>query len=631
MVAGAMMMPGSARAQRVDENTVAQAEDAFGLNVSGQNLGLYDPGNARGFSPSAAGNIRLDDLYFDQQGNFTSRLINGYRILVGPSVLGHPFPAPSGVAEFKLRRPGDHSVLSVSTQADSFGGHLIEADAQWRHALPGLGLAGGMGLYHYDNWYGGTAETLSSAVIANWQPTDTLRITPFWSRIRNWDQQAAPTILLGGSALPPAIDPRRFTGQHWAKSDGTDFNYGVVGDAARGTWRLRGGVFRSTTSQPISYAPLFVDTLSSGAADRVVLAQRDQSAMATSGELELSRTLAEGPRKHALHLAIWARDQTRRYGASAAATLTTGTIERSDFTALPVFAFGAQTRDRVEQLTYGLAYEGSWDHIGVVNLGLQRSDYSKSVVTPGGALPESRDTPLLFNASIAVRVTGAVTLYAGTSRGLEESDVAPTIAVNRDEAPPAIRTRQIDAGLRWSLTHSLTLVGSVFRIEKPYYGLDGHRYFRNLGRIRHQGVELSLAGSPTPGLSVVAGALLLDAQITGEEVDTGLVGRRPVGSSPGTYIASVDYRPPAWKIMSVDVNLSHDARRIVSVDDRVKLPDRTLLDLGTRFYFSIDRKPAVFRLQATNILDTFSWDVAGGSALQTHSPRQVTARLTVDI
>jgi len=630
-MAGAVAIPGSARAQRVDENTVAQAEDAFGLNISGQNLGLYDPGNARGFSPSAAGNIRLDGLYFDQQGNFTSRLINGYRILVGPSVLGHPFPAPSGVAEFTLRRPGDHSVLSVSAQADSFGGRLIEADGQWRHALPGLGLAGGLGRYHYDNWYGGTAEALSSAIIGNWQPTDTLRITPFWSRIRNWDQEAAPTILLQGSSLPPAIDPRRFTGQHWAKSDQTDFNYGVVGDATPGPWRLRGGVFRSTTSQPISYAPLFVDTLSSGAADRVVLAQRDMRAMATSGEFKLSRTFAEGPRKHALHLAIWGRDQTRRYGASAAAALTPGTIGESDFTAKPVFAFGAQTRDRVKQLTYGLAYEGSWDNVGVVNLGVQRSDYRKSVVTPAGALPESRDTPFLFNASIAVRVTKAVTLYAGTSRGLEESDVAPTIAVNRDEAPPAIHTRQIDAGLRWSLTGSLSLVGSVFRIEKPYYGLDDHRYFRNLGRIRHQGVELSLAGSPTPGLSVVAGALLLDAQVTGEEVDKGLVGHRPVGSSPGTYIASVDYRPPAWKIMSVDINLSHDARRIVSVDDGVKLPDRTLLDLGTRFYFSIDRKPAVFRLQATNIFDSFSWDVAGSSALQTHTPRQVTARVTVDI
>ncbi|MDQ2877596.1 MAG: TonB-dependent receptor [Pseudomonadota bacterium] len=621
----------SASAQRVDENAVAQAQDAFGINVSGQNLGLYDPSNARGFSPSAAGNIRLDGLYFDQEGNFTSRLVGGYHILVGPAVLGHPFPAPSGIAEFQLRKPGDADVLSLSADIDSFSGYLFEADGQLHGVLPGLGLAGGVGLYHYDNWYGGTADTISSAVIAKWQPVAHLRITPFWSRIRNWRNEDTPTILFDGTDLPPAVDPRRFTGQHWATSNNTSLNYGAFADADLGPWQVRAGLFRSTSTNPISYAPLFLNTQPSGAADRVVLAERDQSAKATSGEIELSRTFSEGPRKHALHLAVWGRDQNRRYGASATATLTPGSIDRSDFTAPPTYVFGDQTHDQVRQLTYGIAYEGSWDRIGVVNLGLERSNYRKAVVTPTVALPVSRDQPWLFNASIAVRLTRAVTAYAGLSHGLEESDVAPNIAVNRDEAPPAIRTKQIDGGVKWSLTKHLTVVASLFQIEKPYYGLDSSRYFRNLGQIRHRGAELSLAGSPTPGLSVVAGALLLDAEVTGEQVAAGLVGRHPVGSSPGTYIASVDYRLPALKAISVDANVSHNARRVASVDDGVALPDRTLLDLGMRYRFPISGKPAVLRVQATNILNTFSWDVAGSSALQTHSPRQITARVTVDI
>ncbi|MEO5866299.1 MAG: TonB-dependent receptor, partial [Sphingomonas sp.] len=543
------VIAGAASAQRVNENAVAQAEDAFGINVSGQNLGLYDPGNARGFSPSAAGNIRLDGLYFDQEGNFTNRLINGYHILVGPAVFGHPFPAPSGIAEFTLRKPGDHDVLSLSAQADSYSGYLVEADGQLHQALPGLGVAGGVGLYHYDNWYGGTADTLSMAAVATWRPTDNLSITPFWSRIRNWRSEAVPTILFDGPNLPPMVDPRRFTGQHWASSDNTSFNYGTLADAGLGLWHLRAGLFRSTSSNPISFAPLFLNTQASGAADRVVLAERDQGAAAASGEIELSRTFSEGPRKHAFHLAAWGRDQTRRYGASASATLTPGTIEQSDFVAAPAFTFGDQTHDHVRQLTFGIGYEGSWDRVGVVNLGLERSTYRKSVATPLLALPESRDNPWLFNASIALRVAQSVTAYVGLSHGLEESDVAPTIAVNRDEAPPAIRTKQIDGGLRWSITKRLTLVGSVFQIEKPYYGLDSNRYFRDLGEIRHRGAELSLAGSPAPGLSIVAGGLLLDAEATGQQVDPGLVGRHPVGSSPGTYIASIDYRPPALKVI----------------------------------------------------------------------------------
>ncbi|MGY4399114.1 iron complex outermembrane receptor protein [Sphingomonas sp. UYAg733] len=629
--AATILVPYEAHAQRVDENAVAQAEDAFGINVSGQNLGLYDPGNARGFSPSAAGNIRLEGLYFDQQGNFTSRLISGNRILVGPSVLGHPFPAPSGVAEFQLRKPGDHAVLSVSSQVDSFGGHLIEADGQLPGVLPGLGLAGGVGLYRYQFPYGGKGSTISTGLIARWQPTDRLEITPFWSRIRAWDNESAPTILFDGTQLPPAVKPRRFIGQHWAANDNRDFNYGGLARTSIGNWQLRGGLFRSTSERPHSFAPLFLGTSPSGAADRVVLAERDKLSAATSGEIELSRSLAEGPRKHLFRVAIRGRDQRRRYGANDVVALGRGSIDRPDFTEPPGFVFGEQTRDRVRQSTYGLAYEGTWRNIGVINLGIQRSSYRKSVTMPLATLPESRDRPWLYNAAIALRLNDTMTLYAGTSRGLEESDVAPTIAVNRDEAPPAIRTRQIDGGLRWSIGSHVTLVGSIFRIDKPYYGLDGARRFRDLGMIRHKGAELSLAGSPVTGLSVVAGALLLDAVVFGEQVDAGLVGRRPVGSSPGSYIASIDYRPPHWGAISFDANLSHDARRIVSLDNAVHLPDRTLLDLGLRYRFPLGGKPAIFRLQATNITNRFNWTVAGASALQVDSPRQIVGRITIDI
>ena len=53
--------------QRSDDNAVTQAEDAFGFAVGRESLGIYNAGNARGFSPTAAGNVRIDGLYFDPQ------------------------------------------------------------------------------------------------------------------------------------------------------------------------------------------------------------------------------------------------------------------------------------------------------------------------------------------------------------------------------------------------------------------------------------------------------------------------------------------------------------------------------------------------------------------------------------
>src|SRR6185437_8508589 len=59
---------GQARAQHAADNPVASADDAFGLTLGLESVGMYNPSGVRGFSPQAAGNVRIDGLYFDEQG-----------------------------------------------------------------------------------------------------------------------------------------------------------------------------------------------------------------------------------------------------------------------------------------------------------------------------------------------------------------------------------------------------------------------------------------------------------------------------------------------------------------------------------------------------------------------------------
>ena len=628
---GLSVLPaGQILAQRVNDNAVAQAEDAFGINVSGENLGLYGPGDVRGFSPTAAGNVRFDGLYVDKTANTTSRLVHGYRILVGASVLGHPFPAPSGIVDYQIRKP-DNNVLSVAADLDDFGGRFFEMDGQAREILPHLGVAGGVGFYRYSQWYGGRSHVLSTALTARWKPDAAVEIVPFWSRIHDAEDEALPTLLLDGAAAPRDGHARRFAGQHWAKGKEISYNEGVITNITLGGWQLRAGLFRSIDHIPINYTPLLVLHANEVDADRSMIAERGQSGDATSGQVMLSRTFEEGKRRHRVILAAWGRDHRRAYGASDEAALSPTPVDKPLYVPAPDFRFGPQTRDRVRQATLGLTYEGNWAGVGVLNLGIEKTDYDKRVVRPAGRLPASRSRPILYSGSAAVELTSSFAVYAGLSRGLEESPVAPSVAVNRNEAPPAIRTKQIDAGLRWSILPHLNLVAGGFRIDKPYYGLDDDRYFRNLGRIRHQGIELSLAGSPVSGLSVVGGAVRLDATVSGEDMDAGRVGRRPVGSSPLTLIASADYRLPQWPRLSVDANIERDSERIVSVDNRTRLPSRAQLDLGMRYRMNLFAKPSLLRVQMLNVTNQFSWDVIGSNALQVHQPRQLYAKLTVDI
>ena len=55
----------AATGQRAVENAIRQANDAFGTSIGRETIGLYNSSSVRGFSPTAAGNVRIDSLYFD--------------------------------------------------------------------------------------------------------------------------------------------------------------------------------------------------------------------------------------------------------------------------------------------------------------------------------------------------------------------------------------------------------------------------------------------------------------------------------------------------------------------------------------------------------------------------------------
>src|SRR4028119_2371705 len=137
-MAALLVDAGTAWAQRTGENAVASAQDAFGTSVGNERVGLYSPGSARGFSPIQAGNLRINGMYFDIQGDLNDRLISGSNVRVGLTAQSYPFPAPSGVADYSLRLPGSEAVASTVVGIGPFGGPRLEVDAQ----LPGTDTLG---------------------------------------------------------------------------------------------------------------------------------------------------------------------------------------------------------------------------------------------------------------------------------------------------------------------------------------------------------------------------------------------------------------------------------------------------------------------------------------------------------
>lgn len=209
--------------------------------------------------------------------------------------------------------------------------------------------------------------------------------------------------------------------------------------------------------------------------------------------------------------------------------------------------------------------------------------------------------------------------------------------MNRNEAPPALRTSQRDAGVRVRLPASLTLVAGVFDVQKPYFNLDPDRVYRELGDVTHRGVELSLTGSPVAGLTLVTGAVLLGGEVSGELVSSGRIGSRPVGQARRQMKLNADYRLPWHDDLSVDLGIVHFGDRAASAAPRpdlggeqVSIDGRTTVDIGARWRFRLREANAVARLLVQNVADERTWDVAASGAYTIPNPRRVAFTVTAD-
>lgn len=632
LLAGAALLAATpAFAQRSNENAVTSATDAFGTSVGNERVGIYNPFMARGFSPVQAGNVRLDGLYFDLQATPGERLIAGTTVRVGISAQSYPFSAPTGIADYSIRRAGDEAVASVTATASTIGPRSLAIDAQ----IPvggGLSVAAGTGYIADRFHYGADQEVVGVTVIPRWRSAgESVEIIPFVHWYGTSGGEAQPIYFSDGAYLPPEIERDTYFGPDWARGALGALNAGLIGTVRTGGWTLRGGLFRSVLDLKRSFTEIALDMSADGVADRFMAEERDRSNASWSGELRASRAIADGPRLHTLHFTLRGRDQDRRYGGGALHSLGRRPIDEPlGDVPRPAFALGPQTRDEVRQTSYGAGYDMRWRDVGEIAFSLQRTDYRKEVETPSGPLPVSANETWLMNATASVRAADWLTFYAGFARGLEESPVAPQVAVNRDEAPPAIVTRQIDAGVRLILPRNMRLIAGLFDVSKSYFALDTGRVFRNLGEVRHRGVEVSLAGQPLPGLTAIVGAVFLDGTLAGDARDQGLVGRRPIGWF-GRYVnGALDYRVPSVEGLSLDIAYESTSDRAADRLNTFVIPARYVLALGARYRFAIDEAPATLRVQAGNILGNYGWNNLG-EGFHYNVPRRFTASLAVDL
>lgn len=609
-------------AQNADENAVAEAEDAFGFTVGNETVGLYSSASVRGFSPISANNVRIDSLYFDQQGPLVYNAFDSSSIEVGLNARGYVLPNPSGVVDFRLRRPGARDAVSLTAGVDPFTSPYISATISMG-GRDKPGLAGRLAYYpRGNNAQGGQYSNFTAGVAGFTSLRANLDISVF-AEIEDYQGQSSPTYFSLGPYLPPPVPRGKFLGQPWALYEYRTTNAGAILD-----WQVdqnsevRFGLFRSTYDLRSGAYDLVTGLDRAGNGRRLIYVFPPEMDVSISGEVQYRRIIETGRFRVTGTASVRGRTVDRQRREAAIVNLGDVNLDRLVVQPEQEFNFGAEVADAVNQIGFGLHSRIQWNQRLDISLGVQKSEYAKAVIQD--EVTESMaSSPWLYQVLAAWSVSPNLVVYVSASNGLEESGTAPAQAANRGEVLPATITDQQEIGFR--LTRGpMTLTASGFALAKPYPNLNPLGQFDFIGIIRHRGVELSLAGQPINGLDLLAGALYLNAEVD-QTVDKLRRSFPAVGQPRYRLLLSANYQLPETEKISLDGSVTFQGGRVAKLNPVVQAPDYALLNAGIRYQI---RPNIVARAELRNIFDTYGYTVSSTSAFGYVPGRSVRLALT---
>lgn len=626
-------VPSAAHAQRTDDNAVRAAEDGFGSSVGNEEIGIYNIGSARGFSPLDAGNVRMDGLYLDVHGDLPDGMLSGSAVKVGITAVRTPLLAPSGVAEFSLKQIGGRPVTSIGLILGDFGSPALEAETRIGRK-DGFSLVAAGRLNIDSNYHDGSDDHgWNYALVPRLQIGADSHVQAYFGQSRFTGFEDGPIYYTSGAYTPPRIPRRSRVQQDWNRNGGLSTQSGLVADVGLGDgWRAKAGLFRAQISFD-SGAFEFVDQISvDGSGVRSAVLSPRYDARSWSGEARLTKYLTAGDLQAELSASVRFRSLRETSGAGELFVLDSAAVPLATSSQVPYPQVNFDQRDtnEVRQIQPGFSGMVSMKGLGALNIGLQKANYRKQVRFGSGLSAAVTSKPLLWNAGVALLPFPKLTIYVGMSRGLEEAGVAPDIAANSNTALPAAITRQKDIGLHWQPSDRFSLIAGAFSIRRPYANLDVANIYRYLGELSNKGLEVSLVARPVKAVSLVIGAARQWPLLAGEEVDNGAIGTVPVAFPEYQANVAIDADLPWFAGLSANANMWVTGPREARANGALRLPVRQRADIGLRYRFK--RHGADWSLSANvgNVFDSYGWNVSGDGGFSYSSPRSFSLTLFGD-
>jgi iron complex outermembrane receptor protein len=555
-------------------------------------------------------------------------------VLKGASSLYYGLVPPSGVVNFVTKRAGDTPVTSFETSVNQHGGADAHVDIGRRFAGGDMGLrvnavAGkqDIGIANYS----GDRSLLSAAYDWRVAPGFSLKADLEHYR-KDVSEQAAirvPDAVGGRIDLPRVPDNKTNLAGEWQHYDAHATNALLRGDLALGdAWSLTVETGRAETVRDRRFSQFRNYDLATGEGQLEIFFGEGQRYTNTNHRVELLGLLGTGFVRQELTLGYTYNRRNAFSGDSAPNAL----VPQNLYDPRPVPELNpaltrpgtdSTIRDKGLYAFDRISFGDRWQLLA----GLRASDYSNENVNSRYSTDDVSP-----NLSLMFKPSPDTSIYASYLEGLEETGTAPSSRANSGEILPPAVNKQKELGIKTRAWRNIFAQAAVFQIDRPLTTIDGANRFVLGGKSRYRGLELSASGEVTPRLSVVASALLLDAQIVAVgATNPGELGKTPENTPRRTFSLFGEYRLPQVAGLSLNAGLFHVGERAVDNLNQAYVGSYTTLSLGARYRTRISGHDVTFQANLDNATDRDYWATAGNGLLGTGAPRTLRVGARIDL
>lgn len=628
--------------------TAFDAGIADAYNAQGYWSGL----SVRGFIIDPRQNVRRDGLPVNAETSLPLFNKERVEVLKGTSGIQAGTSAPGGLINLVVKRPtttlrrltldvGERGAVAAGADlsqrfgSDSQFGARVSVEAA--RLRPELRSADG--------------NRRLAALALDWVPTVDTRLE-FEIERSHQSQPSQPGFSLLGDTLPDAraIDPRinlnnqpwtqpvvldgRTASLRWTQRLGTDWSYSVHGASQRLTNDDRVAFPFGCSNDPATY---WADRYCpDGSFDLYDFRSEGEHRRTDALDVQLQGRLRTGPLHHRLSAGmLWSRGE-QRMQRQAYNYVGAGRIQADWFTP-PDLALTDENTNRDERsrefyLRDAMRLAERWQlWTGVRHTRIER----ESVRTDGSRPTDYAQTFTVPWLALAFEPVAGTMVYASWGEGVE-SEVVPNRSryVNRGEVLPALKSRQWEAGVKWS-ANGHDAAATLFDIRQPvandFCDAGGSCERRLDGAQRHRGLELA-GGWRQGAWSLRASAMWLNAERQ-DGADAALNGLQPTNVPERALKARLSRA--LSPTLTVHADVVHEGRRAVLPDNSFHIGSWTTASASVNWRVPLAGVPARLRLGIDNLADRRAWRESpyqyGHAYLMPLQPRTWHASISVDL